>query len=50
LDYLVDKTGKHAEIKDKAMLNRVVEIVHLDQEDKKTYCMLLILCCPTQRQ
>lgn len=36
LDYLVDETGKQAEIKDKAMLNRVVEIEHLDQEDKQT--------------
>ena len=36
LDYLVDETGKQAEIKDKAMLNRVVEIEHLDQEDKTT--------------
>ncbi len=36
LDYLVDETGKQAEIKDKAMLNRVVEIEHLDQEDKNT--------------
>ena len=33
---LVDETGKQAEIKDKAMLNRVVEIEHLDQEDKNT--------------
>lgn len=36
LDYLVDETGKQADIKDKAMLNRVVEIEHLDQEDKNT--------------
>jgi transcriptional regulator with XRE-family HTH domain len=36
LDYLVDETGKQTEIKDKAMLNRVVEIEHLDQEDKNT--------------
>ena len=36
LDYLVDETGRQTEIKDKSMLNRVVEIEHLDQEDKKT--------------
>jgi transcriptional regulator with XRE-family HTH domain len=36
LDYLVDDTGKQAEIKDKAMLTRIVEIEQLDQEDKKT--------------
>jgi len=41
LDYLVDETGKQAEIKDKAMLNRVVEIEHLDQEDKKTILQVI---------
>lgn len=36
LDYLVDETGRQVEIKDKAMLNRIVEIECLDQEDKTT--------------
>jgi transcriptional regulator with XRE-family HTH domain len=36
LDYLVDETGKPSEIKDKTMLNRIVEIEQLDQEEKKT--------------
>jgi transcriptional regulator with XRE-family HTH domain len=36
LDYLVDDTGKTVEIKDKAMLQRIIEIEALEQEDKKT--------------
>lgn len=36
LDYLVDTTGKVAEIKDKAMLTRLADIERLDSEDKKT--------------
>ena len=36
LDYLVDDTGKLAEIKDRAMLTRLTDLEHLDQEDKKT--------------
>lgn len=36
LDYLVDDTGKLAEIKDKAMLARLTDLEFLDQEDKKT--------------
>ena len=36
LDYLVDDTGRQSEIKDKSLLNRIVEIEHLDQDDKKT--------------
>ena len=36
LDYLVDETGTVAEVTDKEMLNRITEIDHLDQEDKKT--------------
>lgn len=36
LDYLVDTTGHVVEIKDKAMLNRLLEIEQLEQEDKKT--------------
>jgi transcriptional regulator with XRE-family HTH domain len=36
LDFLVDDTGRQSEIKDKSLLNRIVEIEHLDQEDKKT--------------
>ena len=34
LDYLVDDTGKAAEIKDKAMLQRIIEIEALEQEKK----------------
>lgn len=41
LDYLVDETGKQSEIKDKSMLNRIVEIEHLDQEDKKTMLQVI---------
>jgi len=41
LDYLVDDTGKTAEIKDKAMLQRVVEIEALEQEDKKTIVQVI---------
>lgn len=36
LDYLVDATGTVTEIKDKAMLNRLLEIEKLDSEEKKT--------------
>lgn len=36
LDYLVDATGSITEIKDKAMLNRLLEIEKLDSEEKKT--------------
>lgn len=36
LDYLVDSTGSMTEIKDKAMLNRLLEIEKLDSEEKKT--------------
>jgi transcriptional regulator with XRE-family HTH domain len=36
LDFLVDDTGKTAEIKDKAMLQRIMEIQALDMEDQKT--------------
>jgi hypothetical protein len=35
LDYLVDDTGNAAEIKDKAMLQRIIKIEALEQEDKK---------------
>jgi hypothetical protein len=35
LDYLVDNTGRAAEIKDKNMLKRLVEIEALDTEDQK---------------
>lgn len=41
LDYLVDDTGRAAEIKDKAMLNRLMEIEALEQEDKKTIVHVL---------
>lgn len=36
LDYLVDDTDSVADIKDKAMLQRLTDIEKLDQEDKKT--------------
>jgi transcriptional regulator with XRE-family HTH domain len=35
LDYLVDDTGKAAEIKDKAMLQRIMEIQTLTRKIKK---------------
>jgi transcriptional regulator with XRE-family HTH domain len=41
LDYLVDDTGRAAEIKDRAMLNRLMEIEALGQEDKKTIVHVL---------
>lgn len=36
LDYLVDDANSVADIKDKAMLQRLTDIERLDQEDKKT--------------
>lgn len=36
LDYLVDDMDSVADIKDKAMLQRLTDIERLDQEDKKT--------------
>ena len=36
LDYLVDDTGTLTDIKDKAILNRIVEIEKLENQDKKT--------------
>jgi transcriptional regulator with XRE-family HTH domain len=36
LDYLVDDTGKIAEIKDKVMLKRLTDVEQLDEEDKNT--------------
>lgn len=36
LDYLVDDTGKTTEIKDKAMLQRLLEIQALDTEERKS--------------
>ena len=41
LDFLVDDTGKTAEIKDKAMLQRIMEIQALDMEDQKTIVHVL---------
>jgi transcriptional regulator with XRE-family HTH domain len=41
LDYLVDDTGRAAEIKDKAMLRRLMEIQALDTEDQKTIVHVL---------
>jgi transcriptional regulator with XRE-family HTH domain len=40
-DFLVDDTGKSAEIKDKAMLRRIMEIQALDTEDQKTIVHVL---------
>ena len=36
LDFLVDRTGRTTEIKDKTMLNRLIEIEALEQDDKNT--------------
>jgi transcriptional regulator with XRE-family HTH domain len=41
LDFLVDDTGKTTEIKDKAMLKRIIEIQALDTEDQKTIVHVL---------
>jgi len=41
LDYLVDDTGQIAELKDQAMLKRLVEIEQLDQEEQKTIVYVL---------
>jgi transcriptional regulator with XRE-family HTH domain len=41
LDYLVDDTGRFAEIKDKAMLKRLTQIEQLDQEEKKTIVQVI---------
>lgn len=41
LDYLVDDTGKTAEIKDRAMLQRIMDIQALDAEDQKTIVHVL---------
>ena len=41
LDFLVDDTGKTAEIKDKAMLQRIMEIQALDTADQKTIVHVL---------
>lgn len=41
LDFLVDDTGKTAEIKDRAMLQRIMELQALDAEDQKTIVHVL---------
>jgi transcriptional regulator with XRE-family HTH domain len=41
LDYLVDDTGRAAEIKDKTMLKRLMELEALDTEDQKTIVHVL---------
>ena len=41
LDYLVDDTGRLAEIKDQAMLKRLTQIEQLDQEEKKTIVQVI---------
>jgi ribosome-binding protein aMBF1 (putative translation factor) len=50
LDFLVDDTGKTAEIKDKAMLQQIMEIQALDTEDQKTIVHVLhsLLSAPTE--
>lgn len=41
LDYLVDDTGRLAEIKDQAMLKRLTQIEQLDQEEKRTIVLVI---------
>lgn len=41
LDFLVNDTGKGVEIRDKAMLQRLMEIEALDAEDQKTIVHVL---------
>jgi len=41
LDFLVDDTGSAAEIKDKAMLQRLMDIEALELEDKKTIVQVI---------
>jgi transcriptional regulator with XRE-family HTH domain len=41
LDFLVDDTGQAAEIKDKNMLKRLMELQVLDTEDQKTIVHVL---------
>jgi transcriptional regulator with XRE-family HTH domain len=41
LDYLVDETGKAANIKDRTMLKRLMDIEALDSEDKNTIVHVL---------
>ncbi|MHB1350235.1 MAG: helix-turn-helix domain-containing protein [Desulfobulbaceae bacterium] len=41
LDYLVDDTGRVAEIKDRTMLNRLMDLEQLDQDDRKTILRVL---------
>ena len=49
LDYLVDYTGKVAEIKDKAMLSRLIDLELLDQDDKKPLSASLTVLSGTRR-
>jgi transcriptional regulator with XRE-family HTH domain len=44
LDFLVDDTGSAAEIKDKAMLQRLMDIEVLKLEDKKPLCRSSTAC------
>jgi ribosome-binding protein aMBF1 (putative translation factor) len=41
LDFLVDDTGSAAKIKDKAMLQRLMDIEALELEDKKTIVQVI---------
>lgn len=41
MDYLVDDTGQISEVKDQAMLKRLVEIEQLDQEEQKAIVYVL---------
>jgi len=36
MDYLVDETGSVTEIKDRAILERMLEIEHLENDEKRT--------------
>lgn len=41
LDYLVDDAGRNADIKDKAMLQRLMDIEAMETEDKKTIVQVI---------
>ena len=41
LDYLVDDVGRIADIKDKAMLQRLMDIEAMETEDKKTIVQVI---------
>jgi transcriptional regulator with XRE-family HTH domain len=41
MDYLVDDTGTLTEIKDKAILDRIMEIERLENQDRKTIIQVI---------